>query len=108
MQGQEMVPAWRGLLPALRSGAQPWAEAHPAEAAAGRDFWGYLKVGLAFAPTNFALDVFKKSDRCSAVEEANLTGRGAGAACVLAGLAQPILEMCGLLAVAGVIANRQH
>lgn len=44
VQGQEMVPIWGGLLPALRSGKAPWAEAHPAEAAAGRDFWGYLEV----------------------------------------------------------------
>ncbi len=44
MQGQEMVPAWRGLLRALRSGKQSWAEARPAEAAAGLDFWGYLEV----------------------------------------------------------------
>lgn len=45
LQGQEMMPAWGGLLPALRSGAVPWAEAHPAETAAGRDFWKYMEVG---------------------------------------------------------------
>lgn len=39
------MPAWGGLLPALRSGAVPWAEAHPAETAAGRDFWKYMEVG---------------------------------------------------------------
>ena len=43
-QGQEMMPAWDSLLQGLRSGNVPWAEAHPAEAAVGRDFWGYLKV----------------------------------------------------------------
>ena len=43
-QGQEMMPAWGSLLQGLRSGNVPWAEAHPAEAAAGRDFWGYLEV----------------------------------------------------------------
>jgi hypothetical protein len=39
-----MMPAWGSLLQGLRSGKVPWAEAHPAEAAAGRDFWGYLEV----------------------------------------------------------------
>ena len=39
-----MMPAWGSLLQGLRSGKVPWAEAHPAEAAAGRDFWSYLEV----------------------------------------------------------------
>ena len=42
-QGQEVMPAWGGLVSALRSGRVPWEEAHPDDPG---DFWDYMKVRM--------------------------------------------------------------
>lgn len=45
-QGGEMVQAWQGLLPTLRSGKPAWQASHPGSPDAGAaspDFWSYIK-----------------------------------------------------------------
>ena len=40
-QGQEIMPAWGGLVPALRTGRVPFEEAHPHHPG---DIWSYMQV----------------------------------------------------------------
>lgn len=75
-----MVPAWGGLLPALQSGQVPWAAAHPAETTAGRDFWGYLEVGVLVAIMKYETLKLPVKERCRRTKHGRQPAATSGAA----------------------------